>query len=304
VKKLSAIAAVLALILFSIPARAENEGMVTKTFELTLNGDVPEAETFQFGANAGGDAGVVGVFCGRSLKGTMVRKCVGDGAVYRETVEFPRGSTIRFVFTRVIGRDSDGAEDGIEVFHEGTETLDGDTTNGAYYTFGSISAAEAEHPETVTKTFRLRLNGNVPDGQLFYARYGVSGTDVGEAVYFCGPDLPDVDPCIGGGTFYAESVEIREGARVQYSFVRADSPEKSAMEEVFFRGEETMTSAMTNAAYYAFGADDVGDGGGADGEADVPDALPDTGGGARTGGMLPAALALRGAGRSVRPARR
>jgi hypothetical protein len=121
---------------------------VGKTFELTLNGTVPENETFvvRF-LVAGGEGNTFDLsLCGEGAQD----ECTGDGAVYGGFIKVLKGAQIDFAFVR----SSTG-----EVFHEGTETLDADMTNTAFYTFGKGTGAgdEQEKPDTAA--------GEVPDNQ-------------------------------------------------------------------------------------------------------------------------------------------
>ncbi len=103
----------------------------TKTFELTLNGTVPEGETFavRFGV-ADGDEGNADILhlCGEGAQD----ECAGGTTVYSGSIEVPAGTRIDFAFVRMATG---------EVFHEGTETIHDDMTNTAWYTFGNGAAA-------------------------------------------------------------------------------------------------------------------------------------------------------------------
>lgn len=126
----------------------DQQAMVTKTFKLTLYGDVPEDQVFRV-VYAEGDhlpgrleqpqVPIGGVrFCG-STRGVPAPKCEGgDGTVYTARVTFRLGTTITFSFRGF------GSLDQEEEFHSGTETLNSDITNPAWYTFASEDAGDAQ----------------------------------------------------------------------------------------------------------------------------------------------------------------
>jgi hypothetical protein len=123
--------------------------MVTKTFELTLNGTGPEGETFYVVyAETDREAaeGTFLIFCGDAelinSEPTDV-DCVGEGTVYTQEIQVPAGTEIFFSFGHV---PNQGEGEG---FHEGTETINADMTNTAYYTFGKGTGAgdEQETPD-------------------------------------------------------------------------------------------------------------------------------------------------------------
>ncbi len=137
--------------------------MVTKTFELTINGEVPADAAFVVGYLEEGEDPDTGghfvILCGdigqipeEDLEGIpdedilSDEACVGDGNVLTFEREFEQGTGIAFFFARASVTD----EDVFEVFHtsiEGTleddpgpedfEMLDTDVTNTAFYTFGA-----------------------------------------------------------------------------------------------------------------------------------------------------------------------
>ena len=113
--------------------------------------------------------------------------------------------------------------------------------------------------QTVTKTFRLTINGTVPEGEEFVVRFGTSD-DEGSTVDFplCGAGAQD--ECTGDGAVYSDSIEVRAGTDIDFEFERA------ATGEVFHEGTETITADMTNTAWYTFGK-----GTGAGDEQEVPD---------------------------------
>ena len=115
------------------------KGTVTKTFELTLNGTVPEGDSFYVQYLEEGqteDLTSNAVFCGELIEEEPEPACKEGGAVYTVEVEFDASTTLDFRFGR---HNEDYTE--IEVFHEGAETLDADMTNAAYYTYGTGTGA-------------------------------------------------------------------------------------------------------------------------------------------------------------------
>ena len=129
------------LMMLAIPAMAQggSEGdTITKTFELTLNGEVPEGDIFvlEYPYPSGQSFGDI-VFCGSADTG----ECLGGGTVYTTSVEATAGSSERFAFGRLPGGGS------AEIFHEGTVVADDDKTISAEYTFGTGETPE-EMPET------------------------------------------------------------------------------------------------------------------------------------------------------------
>jgi hypothetical protein len=143
---------------------------VTKTFELTLNGTVPEDAGFIVSYLEEGDdpetGGAFIILCADISRLPAEQRadigdveiisdeaCEGDGTVYRIEREFERGTRLAFFFARASVTD----EDFFEIFHtsiedpsridsgdpipEDFETLDTDFTNTAWYTFGEGTGA-------------------------------------------------------------------------------------------------------------------------------------------------------------------
>ena len=130
--------------------------MVTKTFELTVTGDVPEGTAFFAAfvdASADGTEGSILVFCGDPglQTGGAEPQAACEAGVFTRTVEIAAGTTIEFAFVRTSPGDEEG-----ETFHAGRETLNADMTNTAFYTFGKGTGAgevpdnqqEGEKPDT------------------------------------------------------------------------------------------------------------------------------------------------------------
>ncbi len=133
-----------------------------------------------------------------------------------------------------------------------------------------------DEPETVTNTFELTLNGEVPPDQLFTVLYtpvhnggAVGGT---EQVVFCGQPDPRAggvvvsdEDCVGGGNTYTYSGKVTvaaslggipEGTVLQAQWFRIgpDTGAREAIHEI----EEPLETGMTYTAEYTFGtgADD------------------------------------------------
>ncbi|MDP9380946.1 MAG: hypothetical protein M3Q29_12525 [Chloroflexota bacterium] len=111
---------------------------VTKTFELTLKGEVPAGESFSVGLQSelkyNEGEGELLLFCSDSEDESVpedVEPCEGNGKVYRLSVELPKGDTLRSTFYRGFGPGPNS-----EAFHSDTETINADMTNTAWYMFG------------------------------------------------------------------------------------------------------------------------------------------------------------------------
>jgi hypothetical protein len=107
------------------------DDVVTKTFELTLIGEVPEGESFGFSYAAifptGEDPSDIVVLCNDSaLADSQVPPCE-SGGVYSESVNFPEGTALSHSFFRDI-------QQGIE-FQSGDEILHSDKVNSASFSF-------------------------------------------------------------------------------------------------------------------------------------------------------------------------
>ena len=129
--------------------------MVTKTFELTLNGDVPADRAFgvaygtfdEFEADEPTDV----IFCGQPAPriGDVVvsdEDCVGDGETYTYSVDLPEGTELYFTYlTAEEGDEENTAEPFFgNITFEGpgeAEVLNADMTNTAWYTFGKGTGA-------------------------------------------------------------------------------------------------------------------------------------------------------------------
>ncbi len=167
---------------------------------------------------------------------------------------------------------------------------------------------------TVTKTFQLTLYGSVPHDMSAVASFFTreqfeAGQHESTTIVLCGQvDEQDLGPetelvvgstedCAGGnGTTYSHAVELEAGTEIAYYFAAGpeDVPEDydgskdilihtSGFNENFEpMGYETVSSDMTNAAWYRFGAEDT---------QQVPSEMPETGAGG-VAGTLPVGQAV------------
>lgn len=109
--------------------------MVTKTFELTLNGTVPAGDSFAVSYRdtaAGPDTTQWILFCGELVEQTPKDACVGGGKAYTGSIQVPAGTTLEVNFVR---HNKDYTD--IESFFKTTETVNADMTNTAYYNYGT-----------------------------------------------------------------------------------------------------------------------------------------------------------------------
>ncbi len=166
---------------------------VTKTFELTLNGTVPEDRAFAvfygtrdqfeglFESESEEPPFEYILFCGQpedaKFADTVIsdEDCVGDGNTYRAEVELPQGTELFFSFATAVETDLSTAE----FFHGnvGTlfetgeltgepEVLDTDMTNTAWYTFGKDTGAGDDQQDTgAGKDTGAGDEQEVPDNQ-------------------------------------------------------------------------------------------------------------------------------------------
>lgn len=168
----------------------------------------------------------------------------------------------------------------------------------ALYTFPTIAqegeGSGNEQGEMVVKTFTLTIYGEAPEGDSFFLYYNPPGfrRPLVEIIVFCGePDsvyYPDIEPCQGGGSVYTERLELERGDELRFVLFHAGDVDAEDRQEIL-RDTETITSDVTNRAYYDFDTDQGGAGDGSQ----APD-LPDTGAGGMAGGGLPVANGVGG----------
>ena len=111
-------------------------------------------------------------------------------------------------------------------------------------------AQEAQEPETVTVTFQLSVDGQVPGWQHFGVDYPVGGEDVRD-IPLCttGTDSGMAAPPCRSGETYAASVEVPAGTPLAFDFVRSDT--RTAPER-FESTSRTFTQNTTVSAAYHF----------------------------------------------------
>ncbi len=158
----STMAALMLALLLAAPVLAGGDTQgdkITKTFKLTLYGDVPEDRVFAavYGTREDAEGGTPNfvLFCGQTEEfppGAQVttvseEDCVGaDGTEYTAEVEFERGTSIYFAYihgkegadkdaNELFFRSDDGDE---ELEDEDFEVLNGDKTNTGWYRFGDL----------------------------------------------------------------------------------------------------------------------------------------------------------------------
>ncbi len=191
------------LALFAIPALAGGDGgdTVTKTFELTLYGEVPgdqafivtyvtgeQLEQMESEELSGPPPGVV--FCGQPAARPAEEDCVGGGTVYTGKVEFERGEKILFAFVRANEGEGSGSgseeiffgSPGLETGEPELEILTGDRTNEAFYSFDTRQGGPGDDPQAPAMPDtgaggmaggRLPLGGAAILLSLMAARYAV-----------------------------------------------------------------------------------------------------------------------------------
>lgn len=111
----------------------------------------------------------------------------------------------------------------------------------------------ADAQGTVTVTFQIRLDGDVPADQAFAVIYSVPNSLQEEEVVFCG-QLRGFEPeedCVEGGRVYTRTVEIEAGSTREIAFVRQNE-EIGRDADFFARNTETFDADRTISASYNF----------------------------------------------------
>ncbi|MDP9382877.1 MAG: hypothetical protein M3Q29_22615 [Chloroflexota bacterium] len=177
----STMAALMLALLLAAPVLAggEEDDTVTKTFELTLYGDVPEEATFSvfyLSLNMPVDRALEEIsqhpekyfpgqqrviqFCGPRLDVGLPTErvsdeaCRGGGTIYAHDVELPRGGALYFAYERAPADTPEGHEaffgsddgDG-RPETEDLEALDGDRTNAAWFRYGAAADDQQDMPD-------------------------------------------------------------------------------------------------------------------------------------------------------------
>jgi len=113
--------------------------------------------------------------------------------------------------------------------------------------------AFAQHSQqtTVTKTWTLTLEGDVPPGESFGVEYrDPAGRDVAP-LSFCGPIA--ASGCSGNGTSYTRTLVVPQGFDLYFRIFRGQpfSPDFEPIQD----GWETLLADSTTAAHYRMPAD-------------------------------------------------
>lgn len=144
IRMISLVAALLGALFFAAPAFAQTDearpgGMVTLTFRLAVEGDVPGWQHFAVEYYpAGGQPGQVPLCTTAADEGMAGPRCVG-GSSYTASVEVPAGNPVTVRFLRHDTRTAP------EYFREATASYDTDTAVAARYEFpGAAPASEAD----------------------------------------------------------------------------------------------------------------------------------------------------------------
>ena len=272
--------AVLTLMLGGVsPAQAQDNDTVTKTFRLTLHGDVPAnpADRPSFLVDYAAFESDGDVIEDRTLlcdggSSPAVPDCA-SGSVYTTSVEAETGSEISFSFEKLCNPGT--RRERPFYIHSGVELLTQDLTNPAWYDYesgqGGPGDAPGEEPpdpnnqpgscedipEMVEKTFELTLYGDAPRGENFDLDVRIlefgdpdeeDGFD-GFGKVLCGPSIGTA--CAGGGAVYAIREMFSAGTVIRFEISRRIG--ESEMEgDVFAAGTETLDAHMTNAVWYDF----------------------------------------------------
>ncbi len=277
-------AALLIAALFSIQGLAQGDEYVQLTFEVQTSGEVDADATFfalyglpqsEFSAvqlrDPDGDGNYTGnaqwMVGGKQLVVVLVQ---GTGTVESQFGVFPG--------------------EPVTTIKEWREPMDiTEDTSFTARVKGAVTGDDQQAPDNqqdggdlVTKTFELKLNGDIPQGETFYAAYAETDRENAEATFliFCGDaelinsEPTDVD-CVGDGTVYTQEIQVPAGTEIRFSFGRISAGDDEG--EVFHKGTEVISADKTNSAHYTFGTDTGADD---DQQGEVPGEMPDTGAGA------------------------
>ncbi len=115
---------------------------VTKTFQLTLYGDVPDGTAFSVEVENETTGSAEGVWlCGSA----GANECQGsaEGSVYTATRQYPEGTVLTFTWTRWIPGDPEG-----NPFGTGRETIITSMTNSAWFRFEPAKDTKDDQQDT------------------------------------------------------------------------------------------------------------------------------------------------------------
>jgi hypothetical protein len=293
-------AALLVAALFSIQGLAQGDEYVQLTFEVQTSGEVDADATFfaLYGLPQS------------EFSAVQLRDPDGDGN-YTGNAQWMVGGK-QLVVVLVQGTGTVDSQFGVfpgepvTTIKEWREPMDiREDTSFTASVKGTVTGDEQQEPDNqqdgddlVTKTFELKLNGDVPQGETFYAAYAETDRERSEGTFliFCGDaelmnsEPSDVD-CVGDDTVYTQEIKVPAGTEIQFSFGRLSAGDDEG--EVFHKGTEVINADMTNDAHYTFGK---GTGAGDDKQGEVPGEMPDTGaGGLATGATIPVSTAVAAA---------
>ncbi len=164
VSTLTALVLALLLVVPVLAGGDEQEDIVTKTFKLTLYGDVPEDRVFgafYYVSPQTHPAGLI-QFCGPDVPGgeapsqvASEQDCQGGGTAYTASAEFDTGTGIFVEFVTLSVNDPQNT---LEIFAESPEledpesleyeVLNTDTTNTASYRFGADNGQQTPQMPT------------------------------------------------------------------------------------------------------------------------------------------------------------
>jgi hypothetical protein len=114
-----------ALALTASTVGAQTAQLFTVTFQLTISGTPPPAESFS-------------VQWGETGLGLCNAACIGDGHTYTRSMAFPKGASETFVFIRGTGRPATPSHPA-QHFAAQTLTVTSDHTVSAFFTFGAAT---------------------------------------------------------------------------------------------------------------------------------------------------------------------
>lgn len=158
---------------------------------------------------------------------------------------------------------------------------------------GSLDLGE-QQGAVATKTFRLSLNGDVPEGETFVTFLTLTapdGTERDIAAVYCGTfrDVEEAD--CEGSEVYDEELAVSVGSTITFETVRI--PAGTTTRQQFHQGSETVNADMLNTAFFNFpGAGDDRQGDSQDDQQDLPEAMPETGAGGTASGLPVGSLGL------------
>ncbi len=112
-----------------------------------------------------------------------------------------------------------------------------------------------QHPpaaQTVTKTWTLTLDGDVPPGASFGVEYRDPAGRTVAPLVFCGPSA--ASDCTGAGTTYTHTMMVPHGFELHFRIFRGQ-PFSTDFESIQ-DGWETMIADSTTAVQYRMPADD------------------------------------------------